>query len=152
MLIQSTRLGEIEIDESELIHFPYGVPGFLDEKEFALLAVQEGNPFSFLQSTREPNLTFIIVDPFSFFSDYEFEIKDEIAEEFGFNEADVLQIMSMVRVPENPEEMTANLLAPVIINLVNRRAIQFVLEKSPYQIRHRLFPQGFAKEPGKGGK
>lgn len=151
MLIQSTRLGEIEVSQQQIIKFPYGLPGFAEEKEFALIAVKDDNPFYFLQSLQEPNLTFITVDPFMFFTDYEFEIRDEIAGEFGFDKADALQIMNIVNVPDNPEEMTANLLAPVIINLQSQKAIQFVLEKSQYKTRHRLFPQGFAKEPGKGG-
>jgi flagellar assembly factor FliW len=152
MLIHSTRLGDVEVKEDNIIRFPYGLPGFLEEKEFAYLPVEEGNPFAFLQSSAEPNLTFVVVDPFSFFPDYEFAIQDELALEIGVKNENPPLVLNIVNIPDNKEEMTANLLAPVIINLEQRIAVQHVLEKTDYKTRHRLFPQGFLKQPGKGGK
>jgi flagellar assembly factor FliW len=152
MLIHSTRLGDVEVLENNIIQFPYGLPGFMEEKEFAYLPVEDENPFAFLQSMAEPNLTFIVVNPFAFFPDYEFAIQDELAYEIGVKEETLPIIISIVNVPENPEEMTANLMAPIIINLDKRIAVQHVLEKSSYKTRHRLFPKGFAKQPPEGGK
>lgn len=151
MLIHSTRFGDIEVAADMIIRFPHGLPGFLEEREFAYLPTAADNPFAFLQSVTEPHLTFIVVDPFAFFTDYEFAIDDQIAYELGLSTDNRPQIMSIVSVPDNAEQMTANLLAPVIINTQTKTAIQMVLEKSPYTTRHRLFPEGFAK-PDKGGK
>lgn len=157
MLVKSTRLGMLEVSEQDVLSFPYGLPGFLTEKEFAyVVCANEGekdSPFAFLQSLTEPNLTFIVVDPFAYFPDYEFELPDDIAEEFGLEMKNPPQIISIVSVPEQAEQMTANLLAPVVINRLERTAVQFVLEKSPYTTKHRLFPNGFAKAvPEEGGK
>ena len=151
MNIRSTRFGELEISEKDCLHFPYGLPGFPGERDFVYLPVEEGNPFAFLQSMTEPDLTFIVVDPFVFFQDYQFTLDDQIVAELECNEDNPPQIVNIVSVPGNPEEMTANLLAPVIINVQKRRAVQMVLEKTAYTTRHRLFPKGFAKQPGKGG-
>lgn len=152
MLIRSTRFGEMEVPEDEIINFPYGLPGFMEEKAFAFLPCEGDNPFAFLQSVTEPNLTFIVVEPFGFFKEYEFEINDQIANELGLGESNPPQILNIVSMPDNPEMMTANLLAPVIINVQSRRAVQFVLEKSSYSTKHRLFPEGFSQKPDKGGK
>lgn len=157
MLVQSTRLGALEVNEENILSFPYGLPGFLTEKEFAYVACEtEGageSPFAFLQSLAEPKLMFIIVDPFAYFPDYEFDLPDDIAEELGVGAENPPQIVSIVSVPEQTEQMTANLLAPVVINRVERTAVQYVLEKSPYATKHRLFPNGFAKaEPEQEGK
>lgn len=152
MLVRSTRLGELEVAETQVIEFPYGLPGFLDEKKFALLPCEEGNPFTFLQSMSEPNLTFVTVEPFVFFSDYEFSLADGIAEELGISTDNPPHVLNIVSIPENPEEMTANLLAPLVINTQERVAVQFVLEKTAYTTRHRLFPEGFDKPTAEGGR
>lgn len=152
MLIQSTRFGEIEVSEDKLLQFPHGLPGFPEERGFAYLPSADDNPFAFLQSTNEPDLTFIVVDPFAFFKDYEFSLDDQIASELGLSSDNPPQIINIVSVPANAEEMTANLLAPVIVNTQSRTAIQMVLEKTAYTTRHRLFPNGFEQSPGKEGK
>ena len=86
MLVQSTRFGEVEVSEEGILEFPYGIPGFLEEKTFALLPYQSDSPFSLLQSVNDPNLTFILIEPFSFFPDYQFEIDDEMVKELDLSE------------------------------------------------------------------
>lgn len=152
MLIQSTRFGQIEIADNELIHFPHALPGFQTEKTFAYLPYQPESPFAFLQSINEPDLAFVIVEPFAFFTEYSFHLEDAIASELGLSDDNKPRIFNIVRIPEKTDEMTANLLAPIIINWNTRQAMQIVLEKSPYTVRHRLFPQGFPSQTEKGGK
>lgn len=152
MRIKSTRLGELEITDSQRIQFPHALPGFPEEREFAILPYQPDSPFAFLQSLNEPDLTFVIIEPFAFFPDYSFELDDTITAELGIDDDNKPKIFNIVRIPDKAEEMTANLLAPILVNVKTRQAIQIVLEKSPYTVRHRLFPQGFPNQSEKGGK
>ncbi|SMC39848.1 flagellar assembly protein FliW [Sporomusa malonica] len=154
MLIQSTRFGQIEIAESELIRFPHGIPGFPSEQAFVFLPYQPDSPFSFLQSAADPDLTFVIVEPFAFFQDYTFELDEGIVSELKLTEDNPPRIFNVVRIPEKTDEMTANLLAPIVVNWKTRCAIQIVLEKSVYTVRHRVFPQGLPTDRSdtKGGK
>ncbi len=152
MLIHSTRFGEIEAADSEIIQFPGGLPGFPAEHAFAFLPYQPDSPFAFLQSATDPDLSFIITDPFPFFKDYSFKLEDSIIAELGLADDNPPKIVNIVRIPEKTEEMTANLLAPIIINWTSRKAMQIVLEKSQYTVRHRLFPQGLPVQADKGGK
>lgn len=152
MKLQSTRFGEIEVSEDVILQFPYGIPGFLEEKLFALLPYQPDSPFAFLQSVNNPDLTFMVVEAFTFFPDYDFELDDGVAKDLGIDEKNPPQIFNIVRVPEKLEEMTVNLLAPVIVNWQRRTAIQHVLEKTSYPVRQRVFPDGILPETGKGGK
>ncbi|MDF2876226.1 MAG: fliW [Sporomusa sp.] len=144
MLIQSTRFGQVEIIDSELIRFPQGIPGFTNEHLFAFLPYQQDSPFAFLQSVTDPDLTFVIVEPFTFFQDYSFALEAEILQELGLSNDNPPRIFNIVRIPEKIEEMTANLIAPIIINWKTRLAKQIVLEKPLYTVRHRLFPQGLS--------
>lgn len=152
MIIKSTRLGQLEIEDNEIIVFPKGLPGFTHEKQFVILPCEVNSPFAFMQSVIEPDLTFLIVEPFSFFKDYEFSLDEQVLEALQLSDDNRPQIFNIVTVPERTEDMTANLLAPVIINPLGRLAQQIVLEKTPYTTRHRLFPNGFPKMESKGGR
>lgn len=152
MIIQSARFGELEVLEEMIIEFSQGLPGFPTEKSFALLPYQPESPFAFLQSVSEPNLTFMVVEPFTFFQDYIFEIDDEIAKGLGLTDDNTPQIFNIVSLREKTQDMTANLLAPIIINWRDHKGMQLILEKKSYNTRHRLFPDGLPSSPQKGGE
>lgn len=136
MLIETSEWGKIEVDDNKVYNFPKGIPGFEEETEFALVNFDEG-PFEHLQSTRTEVLSFILVDPFLFYPDYEFDLPDSEAEELDVQEGVV--VLSIVTLKEKLEHSTINLLAPVILNPLNNRAKQVVLHQSAYQTKHSLF-------------
>ncbi len=150
MVVQSTRFGPLEVGDQDIISFPQGLPGFEDEKAFVYLPYGPDSPFAFLQSVGEPALTFFIAEPFPFFTDYEFELSDDRAKEIGITADSPFQVFCIVTVPDNLEEMTANLLAPLVVNWKERRAIQTVLDNKGYTTRHRLFPGGFPQKTKEG--
>jgi len=152
MKIESTRFGELEVAEEQLIHFAYGIPGFPDEKTFVHLGHDAESPFSFLQSTTEVNLTFLLADPFSFINDYEFVLEDDVAEEMELSLENPPQVFLIATVKDKLADMTVNLLAPVVVNGINRLGRQVILDKPEYSIRYKLFPDGLPKEVAKGGK
>lgn len=152
MVIKSTRLGKLAVASEEIVKFPHGLPGFAGETAFAFVPYGPDSPFAFLQSSTDPNLTFLIVEPFAFFADYQFELDDELVRELGLADNPAFQVFNIVTVPDKIEEMTANLLAPVVINWKQRVAMQTVLEKAAYTTRHRLFPNGFPAKPAKGAE
>lgn len=149
MLIHSDCLGELDVDK--VWTFPQGILGFSEEKKFAVVPYKPDSPFSFLQSVSEPSLTFLVVSPFDFFKDYEFEFNDQVAEELGVGQNNAPQIMNLVTLIDKPEDMTVNLLAPIIINRETRQAVQIVLEQQTYTTSHRLFPEGISWESIKEG-
>ena len=151
MIIQSTRFGELEIAEIDIISFPHGIPGFPDEKKFVAVVSDPGNPFSYLQSAKEANLTFLLADPFTFFNDYEFSLDDAVAEELGVSPEKPPQVFIIATVKEKLEEMTVNLLAPLVINGQERIGRQIILDKSDYGTRQVLFPEGLPLQ-ATGGK
>ena len=151
MKVKSTRFGVLEVAEEQLIDFPSGIPGFPDEKTFVYMPHDAESPFSFLQSTAEANLTFLLADPFTFFKDYEFVIEDEVAKELGLSQENPPQVFLIVTVKEKLVDMTVNMLAPLVINAVKRTGRQVILDKLGYSIRHKLFPDGLPTEAVKGG-
>jgi flagellar assembly factor FliW len=152
MIIKSTRFGELEVAEEQVFKFPHGIPGFPDEKKFVFIPFDEESPFSFLQSTTEANLTFLLLDPFMFLGDYEFILEDEVAKELDLFHENPPLVFLIASVKEKLADMTANLLAPIVMNGANRTGQQVILDKPEYSIRHKLFPDGLPKEAVKGGK
>ena len=145
--VNTSRFGEIEVDESKIVHFKDGIPAFEDEHEFIILPYEEESPYYFMQSLKTPDLAFLLTIPFLFFQDYTFEIDDETVKELGITDQDKVFYYSMVTIPNGSiRYMTANLVAPVVLNSDNMKAKQVVLEKSNYTTKHRLFPESAKKE------
>ncbi len=139
MIIKTTRFGEIEIDENKIIFFPRGILGFPDQRRFVLLPHREDSPFCWLQAVDDPDLTFVVVNPFVINPDYKPEFKDEVLSGLEIEEGDVIDLLSIVTVPrENPQAMTANLLGPIVINVSKRLAKQVVLDPHKYPLKYPL--------------
>lgn len=139
--IQTARFGALDIEDEKILHFADGLPAFEEEHDFVLLPLEEDSPYSFLQSATTPDLAFLVTVPFVFFPDYEFELDDEVTKRLALTAPEEMQIYTLLTIPGGHiEEMTANLMAPVVINQKTREAKQVVLDKSHYTTKHRLFP------------
>lgn len=143
--VNTVRFGEIEVDESKILHFEHGIPAFDNEHEFVVIPFEENSPYMFLQSLQTPELSFLMTIPFVFFPDYEFKLDDAITEQLSVESPDDLQIYTLITIPAgNVKLMTANLLAPVVVNKNNLKARQVVLDRTSYKTKHRLFPDAEA--------
>ena len=145
--VNTSRFGEIEVDESKIVHFKDGIPAFDDEHEFIILPYEEESPYYFMQSLKSPDLAFLLTIPFLFFNDYSFELDDDTVKELDIKDPEKVFYYSMVTIPNGSiRYMTANLVAPIVLNSENMQAKQVVLEKSNYTTKHRLFPASIKKE------
>lgn len=133
MILHTEHLGDIEYVESDVIHFPEGLPGFEDEKSFIIIPSGDLEfPFSTLQSTQDEKLAFIITDPFLFVEPYDFEMADSDTKKLGIEDEKDLEFVlafTMVTIPENVEETTINIMAPVIINTDKQIGKQILLNE-----------------------
>ncbi|MCR5438275.1 MAG: flagellar assembly protein FliW [Selenomonas sp.] len=140
--VNTLRFGEIDIDEGKIVHFEDGIPAFEEEHEFVIIPYDDESPYVFLQSLSTPDLAFLMTMPFVFFPEYEFELDDESQAKLGIEEQEEMLIYSLLTIPGGKvSEMTANLMAPVVVNTTNMQARQLVLDKSRYTTKHRLFPE-----------
>lgn len=130
--------GEVEVQEKDIYQFPKGLPGFEEETEFALIP-WEDTPFSYLQSVREKDLSFLLVSPFTFVTDYSFELSEVDKEELEI--AEQVSVFSLVTIHSQANKSTMNLLAPVILNPESRLGKQVVLHQSMYETRHLIWSE-----------
>ena len=140
--VNTLRFGEVEIAEDKVVHFADGIPAFEDEHEFVIVPYDEESPYVFLQSLTTPDLAFLMTVPFVFFPDYAFELDDENQGKLNLYKLEDMLIYTLITVNGGQvQDMTANLMAPVVINTANMRARQIVLDRSSYTTKHRLFPK-----------
>jgi flagellar assembly factor FliW len=114
-IVNSTRFGEVEVPGEALIDFPDGMIG-VGGRRFALLAREESGDFKWLQETSEPDLALPVIDPFPFFGDYEVVLSDAEAERIGITDPGAAQVLVVVRADEGPGQISANLLAPILVS------------------------------------
>ncbi len=135
MQIETTRFGTIEIEESQMFNFPMGLLGFSGLKQYVVLDHSEDSPLKWLQSVDDGALAFIITDPLFFVPGYRVTARRSELEIIDADE-DQLVLSVIMTVPENPQDMSANLMAPLIFNMKNRRAMQYVLTKQKFPVKY----------------
>ncbi|GAA0368097.1 flagellar assembly protein FliW [Bacillus horti] len=140
MVIQTSRFGDIEYSEEQIIHFTKGVLGFEQNKQYLLLPIDEKDTFYFLQSVEDAQLGFFVVNPFLFYADYDFELPIAAVEELNVSSPNDVQIVCILSSTNSLKESTMNLKAPIVLNIANKKAMQVVLENVGYLIKHPLFP------------
>lgn len=139
MVIKTRIFGEVTIDDSKMIHFPGGIVGFPDLKDFALIHdAEQGNQagIRWMQSVQEPEFAMPVVDPLVAKEDYNPVVDDELLKVIGDSE-DILVLVT-ITVPSDLTKMSVNLKAPIVINVEERKACQVVLEED-YPVKFYIY-------------
>lgn len=137
MNIQTKFHGEQEINKDDIIYFPSGIPGFLDEKEFYIIPL-EGTELFVLQSVKTIEVAFIVTDPFALFPQYEFDLPEEALEKLEIQSDKDVATFAILTVNDPFEETTANLQAPLVINQTKKIGKQIILNQTPYKTKHKI--------------
>ncbi len=133
--VRSQRFGTYRVPEDRILEFPDGLIGFPRCHRFALLEPQrDGSPFRYMLCIDAPDLGFVVCDPEAFCPGYVAAVPRpaELGEDVG--------VLAIVTVPAEPRDMTANLLAPLVVDCATRVGRQIVLEGGGFSTRHRLLP------------
>lgn len=142
MKIKTANFGEINIAEEKIIHFKEGIPAFEEEKEFIIILNEDKeNPFHWLQSVKNSELSFVILNPFEIFSDYDILLPETAINKLNIEKEEDVIIYSMVVVPEDMIKMTTNLLGPIVINTKEMLGKQVILDDERYSTKHFIFNQ-----------
>lgn len=139
MIVNTFRFGPLEVPEDKLITMERPILGFEGLTQFCLIEVDDLLPFVWLQSSDDPNVAFLVVNPIVFFPRYRIEINPKEIAELTVRRVESVETYVIVTVPENPKEISANLQGPILINTENSLAKQLVLVNSEYQVQHPIF-------------
>ncbi|MGE5398724.1 MAG: flagellar assembly protein FliW [Chitinophagales bacterium] len=146
MKVKTSRFGEIEVKEEQIVGFPLGLPGFTEEKGFIFIESEPGSPFCFMQSAQKPDLVFVVTNPRVFFPDYELHVSSDALAFLEVEKEEDMLVYVILSIPEDFHRTTANLLAPVLISIKHNRGIQAIPPQSPYLTNHLIFPQDGKKQ------
>ncbi len=143
MKLETTRFGEFEVPEDEILEFPEGLIGFEKERRFVLLPTQEKSPFFWLQSVGDPDLAFIVSEPWGLVEDYEFQLPQESKKKLDVKEEKDLRVLCLVVIPEDPQKTTMNLKGPLVLNLPQRTGKQVIINEN-FSTKHPIFKEASA--------
>ena len=140
MKYETARFGSLEILDKEILLFPDALYGFDQEKEFALLPLDPeiDSPMEWLQSLKTRELAFIVTNPFLFVPEYKMVLSDSERTQLEIESTESVVVRVIVTIPKVHTEMTANLVAPLVINQKNCLAKQIVLTSTEYDTKHPL--------------
>jgi flagellar assembly factor FliW len=88
-----------------------------------------------LTSSDEPDIGFVVVPPWVFYPDYEFELDSGMAERLGLTASEDAVVFAVVTLRDKPEDSTVNLLGPIVVNRFTHEAAQVVLPSAGYSVR-----------------
>lgn len=132
--MKTARFGDISYNDQDVVHFRDGIPGFERLRRFLLLENQEFAPLKFFQAVDDPNISLPLLQPQSVADDYRFDLPKSQRDELGLSRPEDAAVFCVVTIHEDPTASTINLMAPVVINLTNRKAAQLVLFGSDYPV------------------
>ena len=145
IIVPSSRFGDLDVPADSVIEFPAGIIGFPSAKSFIML--EHKPPFSWLQSTQDPDLAFVVVDGFEF--GQQFDVKPPVGDrDTDFREDDEFAILIIVTVRPDPRMTTANLKAPLFVNMRNRRGLQVIFDDPRYSTRFPLWSEEVQSSAG----
>lgn len=140
MKIETKFFGPVDIDETRIIEFDHGIPGFENNRSFAVLK-HDNSPFHVLQSLEQAELAFILIELGKVVPDYEIDLPDEVVAELKLKKPEEAFACAIVVLPADISQATVNLAAPIVINIKEKRGTQIILNNPAYGIKHPLFSQ-----------
>lgn len=129
-----TRFGEVEYDPSHLIHFPEGLIGLDQLKNFLVMPNQKQGPLFWIQSVDDPAFAFVVTDPTNFFLDYVVLPDVEERSKLELDENGTCFVLAIVTISSN-KEITLNLSGPILYAPETGKGLQVILEDPRYDIR-----------------
>ncbi|MBQ3058813.1 MAG: flagellar assembly protein FliW [Desulfovibrio sp.] len=120
-----TRLGRRTIDTQKVIHFPHGLIGLENERDFILLQIRPEAPLLILQSVHNPVVGLLVADPYSFMERFDVSLGEAERQLLQIAQVEDAAVLVTVSIPAGrPQDAVLNLTGPVFINHEARLGLQ----------------------------
>jgi flagellar assembly factor FliW len=134
--ISTTRFGDIIIDESKVIRMKGGILGFEQLKRYALFIQGEKIPFWWFQSVEDGSIAFVVIDSLTVNPDFKPLIPETEVKLLEIGSPEEAVLLSVVTIHSNQFKVTANLRAPIVVNVKKKLAKQVILVDSKYSVQY----------------
>jgi flagellar assembly factor FliW len=130
MNFKNRRFGKLDFEGKHVITFSQGLIGFEESRKFLIVDDEDSQPFRWLVSLEDPEMSFPLLDPELVVPDYNILQREEKKSTF---------VVATLR--ERVEESTINLRSPIVIDNTTRNGKQVVLEDDSLSLQHPLLSQ-----------
>jgi flagellar assembly factor FliW len=134
---KNVQFGEFEYNPEHVLEFADGLIGFEAYRKYILINDEDSQPFVWLVSLEDPELSFPLIDPMSVLNSYICEPAKQ--------DTTVLVIASL---RENIEQSTVNLRSPLVIENQTQKGRQIILENNVYPFHQPLFTSASIHQKG----
>jgi flagellar assembly factor FliW len=124
-----------ETAELPVLEFVAPMPGFPEQRRFVLIRLEDAGVLYSLTSIDVADLRFLVVPPAPFFPDYAIDLDNDAQLSLGMPEAEDVLVLLVVTAGDTLADTTVNLMAPIVVNQRNHRAVQVVLGASGLPVR-----------------
>lgn len=123
IIINSYQFGELEISPENIFSFSEGILGFEELKQFVLINDDNTAPFKWLLSVESPEIGFPIISPWLIDLSYSVGKSYDIEKQIP---------MVIVTIGGGLNNMTANLKAPIMLNIDDATGEQIIISNDKY--------------------
>ena len=141
MVIHSDRFGELKVNDQDILTFESPLLGFQNLRDYYLFEPPEDNTFVWLQSVESPAVAFPLIESEVVHDPYDIELHGADLIRLGTTSFKDNRIISfaLVSMSNDPSQVTANFMAPVLVHCETRRGIQIILESTDYDAETPIF-------------
>jgi flagellar assembly factor FliW len=131
------------LSPESIITFPHGLVGQPEWKRFVLITSDEDGGLAVLQSVDNDQLSLMVTDPVQLLPEYVVELSSADRTLLGLDSEQQPLLLTTVSI--HGEQITTNLIGPLVINPRTRAAKQVVLADTLYTTRYPVASVGSGK-------
>jgi flagellar assembly factor FliW len=142
VMLVNTRIGPMRFDLGKLIELPRGLPGFPHARRVGLLHIPERfGPFVLVQVMEDAAISFLALPQDCNTALFAPGDLRQAAIEYGIDpDRQAVLLVTTFRGSKPYLEISANLRAPILLDVPLQRAVQPILMNDRYSVRHRIAP------------
>lgn len=141
MKVKTACFGELEVNKRDIIRFADGILGFEGLKEFFVVDPGDRTMILWLQSVAEEGTAFPILEPKIFMPGHSVNLPLFELSDLDLRSRDEAAVYTILTIPENITEISANLKAPLVINNRTKMAKQVILQDGKLPICHPIYKE-----------
>jgi flagellar assembly factor FliW len=145
MKINTVRFGELEVTGEEIISLAEGILGFPEHRQYCLVDAGDDTLILWLQSLDDPAIAFPVLEPKIYKEDYIVKLSAQELRQLKLESVNQSIVFTILTIPRDVTQMTANLKAPLVVNLREQVGKQVVLQENEYTLKHLMFKELKAK-------
>ncbi len=141
MKVNTTRFGELTVNNEDIINFSEGLLGFENLTQFFIVDPGDSTLILWLQSTEDNSVAFPIIEPKIFKPDYIAKLLPADMAAVQLDTMSDAKIYSIITIPSDITTMSANLKAPIVINNAKKVARQIVLQDNKLSVKYEMYKE-----------